>query len=76
MDKGRCAVKLDSGARVLIKNTNLKKPSARHPSAAKDTKIEALERAAATAQEKAKMLWLKGADVYLEALRCKYLCPL
>ena len=75
-DKGRCAVKFGSGASVLVKNTNLKKLSATHPSAAKDTKIEALERAAATALEKAKVLRLRGADVSLEALRCKYLCPL
>ena len=75
-DKGRCAVKFGSGVSMLIKNTNLKKLSATHPSAAKDTKIEALERAAATALEKAKMLWLRGADVSLEELRCKYLCPL
>jgi len=75
-DKGRCAVKFGSGASVLIKNANLKKLSATHPSAAKDTKIEALERAAATALEKAKMLCLRGADVSLEELRCKYLCPL
>ena len=70
----RNIVRLNVG--VLIKNTNLKICCATHPSAAKDTKIEALERAAATALEKAKMLCLRGADVSLEELRCKYLCPL
>ena len=73
-DKGRCAVKFESGASVLIKKTNLKKPSASQPSAAKDTKIEHFERAAAAALEKAKMLWPRCADVSPEALRCSVLC--
>ena len=75
-DKGRCAVKFGSGVSMLIKNTNLKKLSATHPSAAKNTKIEVFERAAAAALEKAKTVWPRGADVFPEALRCKYLCLL